>query len=200
MQQDYRKPDYYTDKAKKAGFLARSVFKLEEMDKKLRLLKSGFKVLDLGAAPGSWSQYVSKKVGPKGFLLAVDQKDLKFQANNLFFYRKDIMEMDEEFLAEILSQNKLKNFDVVLSDVAPDTSGIAGKDAALSLELSEKVFEIAEGVLKKGGCCVCKIFESFEAHQFVKNLARKYQTVKTFRPQAVRPQSKEFYIVARKKL
>ena len=83
MQQDYRKPDYYTDKAKKAGFLARSVFKLEEMDKKLRLLKSGFKVLDLGAAPGSWSQYVSKKVGPKGFLLAVDQKDLKFQANNL---------------------------------------------------------------------------------------------------------------------
>lgn len=194
----YNRKNFYTDKARELGYPARSVFKLEEIDKKLKLIKVGFKVLDLGAAPGSWSIYAAKKIGPQGKIIAIDLSPLKIQLKNVFFYQQDLFDVDEKFLAQIKERHGIDRFDLVLSDAAPATSGIRNTDAVRSLELVEQAFAIAKMCLKNKGNFVVKVFESNEINDLLKEAQKYFGRFMRFRPQAVRKISKEFYLVGAK--
>ena len=191
---DLYKTEYYTRKAHREGYPARSVYKLKEMDENLRIFRKGDIVLDLGASPGSWLAYISERIGSKGRVLGIDIEDVKIQIKpNMGFLKKDVRDVSEEELKEWKAK-----CDVVVADMAPKTTGIAWKDVGLSLELSETAFDIAKLVLKDKGVFVCKIFEGEGTDDFVREVQKAFKTVKRARPQAVIKRSKEFYIVAKK--
>ncbi|MEK9153231.1 MAG: RlmE family RNA methyltransferase, partial [Patescibacteria group bacterium] len=137
------KENFFTQKAKEEGYPARSVYKLQEIDRKFGIFQEGDAVLDLGGAPGSWLLYISRQVGPNGRVVGVDLEDLKIEmpANSVFF-KKSVLDDD---LINFLGKEK---FQVVVSDLAPGTSGIHEKDVADCLELTQRAFEIACQVLK----------------------------------------------------
>ncbi|MBU4204773.1 RlmE family RNA methyltransferase [Patescibacteria group bacterium] len=172
------KDEFYTRKSKEEGYPARSIYKLKEIDKKHRVIKKGDIVLDLGAAPGSWTLYISKKVGGGGRVLSVDVENLKFPAQgNIIFIKRDVLKLDEIDL-----KNWIGRFDVVVADLAPRTSGIISLDIGKSLELSFKSFEIAKSVLKRGGNFVCKIFEGEEVNSFIGEVQKTFESLKRARP------------------
>ncbi len=147
----YEKPDFYSKKAKKEGFFARSVYKLDEIQKKFKVFKKGQKILDLGCAPGSWSQYALSQIGESGFLVGIDYKDIKVNAKNALFIKGN-------FFNET-NQNKLKEyapFDGVISDMAPDTTGDKYTDNMESSHLVETALNFAFDYLKKGGFFAAK--------------------------------------------
>jgi 23S rRNA (uridine2552-2'-O)-methyltransferase len=183
--------DHYALRARKEQWLARSVYKLEEIDKKYRLVGQDDRILDLGCFPGSWSQYCLKNVGPKGEVVGIDlKKPERFSAPNFKFIRADIMTIDIESLA-----GKIGPRNVVLSDLAPQTSGIGVTDAARSLRLAEKAFRIALAVLKNGGNFLCKVFEGEDLHIFRKEVLQRFRQGRTVRPAAVRKASREVYLL-----
>jgi 23S rRNA (uridine2552-2'-O)-methyltransferase len=180
------KNESYTVRAKKEGYPARSVYKLKEIDERYKIIKQGDWVLDLGSAPGSWMLYISKKIGERGKVLGIDTEETEIKAGNVVFIKKDIKEAD---LAG-------RRFNVVVSDLAPKTTGIKSVDSARSLELAELAFEISRKTLLPRGNFVCKIFESEETDSLIKEIEKSFRTVKRFRPLAVYKGSKEFYIIA----
>lgn len=183
--------EFFTMKAREEGYPARSVYKLKEIDEKYHLFKKGDKVLDLGCAPGSWLIYVANKIGNQGKVIGIDIKDIKIPLKeNVIFIKKDIMNFEKSG-AEELNQK----YEAVISDLAPSTSGIGSVDAAKSLELCEKAFDIAKIVLAFGGSFVCKIFEGESANNFFKEIEKNFKFAKRFRPKAITKRSKEFYIV-----
>lgn len=185
----YDKPDVYTQKAKKAGYAARSIYKLEEMDKKYKLLKNGQKVLDLGAFPGSWSQYALKKVGPKGIVVGIDIQNIeKSFAPNHIFLNKSILDADLDF-------SQYAPFHLVLSDMAPNTTGVKDVDQMGSIELSEMAVEMAKKYMKKDGIFICKIFQGEGFDEFYKILKSVFVKMKSFKPEATRSNSKEIYAI-----
>lgn len=188
MQKD-RWKDHYFHKAKREGFFARSIYKLEEADKKFNLVNSGANVLDLGCAPGSWLQYLSKKVGKEGKVVGVDLVPSKFSANNTKTIVADVLSIEIEEL------RKLGSFDLVTSDLAPSTRGIPEADAAKSLELAKRAFEIARLVLKSGGKFFVKIFEGPDTKKLRDEMKNYFEQVKAFKPKASRAESREYYIV-----
>jgi len=181
--------DFYFHKAKKEGFFARSVYKLEEADSKFNLVKKGARVLDLGCAPGSWLQYLSKKVGKEGAVVGIDLLSPKFSAENTKTFVVDVLTID---MQEI---EKLGSFDLVTSDLAPATTGISVTDAARSLRLARRALEIACSVLKAGGKLFVKIFEGPETKQLREEMKGHFEEVKAFKPRASRSESREFYLV-----
>jgi len=187
---DYSKPDYYARKAKAEGFPARSVFKLEELDRKFKILKKGMRVLDLGAAPGSWMQYASEKVGEPGRVIGIDL-DLPSRnvGGNEVFIQEDVFQLDPLEL-----KKKFGIFDLVLSDLAPDTSGQKGTDALRSVALAERAEVIAEALLKPGGNFLVKVFEGPGFDDFLKLLKTKFKGASSFKPKSSRANSKEIYI------
>lgn len=189
----YNQRDFYFLKAKKENFAARSIYKLEEMDKRFRILRAGNKVLDLGAAPGSWSQYASKKIGPKGVVVGVDLQKIDLTISNAHFIQGNILELDVD---QNFQQLLIHNFDVVLSDMAPKTTGIRVTDQARSLELCEMAVKISQKWLKTGGVFVCKLFHSEEFTQFRDQLKKLFTRVEVIRPQSTRKESKEIFFVA----
>jgi len=183
--------DYYTNKAKKENWLARSVFKLQEIDKKMNILSPGIKVLDLGCYPGSWSQYVLKKVGKKGTVIGIDLLEPKrLKAENFYFIKADVLKLDIEEL-----KNRIGIQDAVLSDMAPKTIGNSITDVARSLELSYKALEIASQILKKGGHFLCKVFEGEGFEEFKKIVSSLFKKTKLIRPKSTRKKSREIYVV-----
>lgn len=187
-----RKEEFFTKKAQKEGYPARSVYKLKEIDRDFEILKEGDKVLDLGAAPGSWLLYISQKVGPRGKVIGFDTEEVKIpESQNSEFYR---MSVEGEAIFDIIKEER---FDAVVADLSPKTSGVRMLDSGISLELAERAFEIAEKVLKEGGSFVCKIFESQEADAFLKDIRKYFSEFKRLRPRAVMRRSKEFYVVGR---
>lgn len=190
----YNPKDYYFKKAKEENYVARSVFKLDEIDKKFKLIKSGDWVMDLGASPGSWSQYTSAKIGPHGRLLAVDLNPLKINLKNMIFIQGDIREMN---LPEILAQNQLQErpMDVVLSDMAPKTTGIRITDQARSLELCEMALEVAKKYLKPKGHLVVKLFHSDDFSKFRDEMKKVFEKVEAVKPDSTRKISKEIFVV-----
>ena len=183
--------DSFSKLAKEKGYPARSVFKLEEIQKSYRILKRGDKVLDLGASPGSWSLFALKIVGKEGKVVAIDLIDLKIPIfENIEFLKGDIFE-------DNIFSNFKEKFDVILSDLAPKTTGFLDLDKDNSFELSKRAFEIAKKFLKKGGNFVCKILESENTKEFFKEVKNYFNFVKRFRPQATRKQSSEIYIIAK---
>ena len=187
----YRKPDHFTDAAKKAGYPARSVFKLEEIDKRVRLLKHNQRVLDLGAAPGSWAKFAAEKIGNGGKLLAVDLCPLTTTLPPYAtFIQADVTTMDFAPYGP---------FDVVLSDMAPNTTGNKLTDHARSVELFLAAVHIADEVLVRGGSFVGKIFmgEDFPAAR--EEVRIRYEKHRLLRPEATRSISYEIFVVGEKK-
>lgn len=187
----YKKPDRFTKAAKSAGYPARSVFKLEEIDKRCRLLRPGQRVLDLGAAPGSWSLYVARVIGAKGQLLAIDLDPLTASLGpNATVLLGDAFDVASDVYAE------KGPFDVVLSDMAPRTSGNRESDQARSYELVERAAEIARAHGAPGSSFVAKIFMGPDFENARKTLREMYTEVRTIRPETVRKTSIEVFLVA----
>jgi 23S rRNA (uridine2552-2'-O)-methyltransferase len=185
--------DHYFLKAKKQHYLARAVYKLEEIQKKYKILRAGCWVLDLGAAPGSWIQLARGVVGQSGLIVGIDLKPIEHPfPNRVVTLQGDIFE--REFVEAALRD--YIPFDVVLSDMAPATSGIKMADSARSALLFERAFEIARCALKPGGTFLAKVFHGSEFHQLLAQLKKEFGQTRAIRPEATRKQSREIYILA----
>ncbi|MCX5743692.1 MAG: RlmE family RNA methyltransferase [Proteobacteria bacterium] len=182
--------DKFHQQAKREGFLARAVYKLEEIDDKFGLFKPGQRVLDLGCAPGSWLQYARTKVGDKGVLVGLDRAPLEHQPSSTRIVVGDVHTID---LAVLKGDNEA--FDVVLSDMAPDTSGIRSADQARSEALFERALEIACAVLAPGGNFVGKLFMGPEFKALTEAVRARFTTGKTAKPASSRQISIEQYVV-----
>lgn len=188
MKKIYSQKDYYSRKAREENYPARSVYKLEEIDKKYDLIKEKDKVLDLGCAPGSWLMYIARKIGPEGKVVGVDFVDLKIKLpQNVLFLKEDVM--------SFVPQDGREKYDAVVSDLSPSTSGIDFVDVERSLEYCERALEIAQRVLNKDGNFVCKIFEGEGTDEFLKKVKQNFELAKKFKPKASRKWSREIYIV-----
>jgi len=188
----YKRPaDRYTQKAQREGFAARSVYKLEEIDRRARLFRAGLRVLDLGAAPGSWVQYVAPRVGARGRVVAVDRLPLRVPASaNVTAVELDVLEAPfEAFEAH-------GPFDVVLSDMAPSTTGIADGDVARSVELVMRAVTVAEKILSPGGSLLAKIFQGDGFDDVRARMRQRFETVRVIKPEATRRESRELYLLA----
>jgi 23S rRNA (uridine2552-2'-O)-methyltransferase len=187
----YKKPDRFTVEAKKAGFPARSVFKLEEIDRRAKLLRPGMRVLDLGAAPGSWAMYAARKVGPSGKLLAVDLQPLAVSlAPPAVFVQGDALSLENEQLSMFAP------YDVVLSDMAPKTTGNRLGDQTRSFELCMRAIEVAAALLKDGGAFVGKIFMGEDLQLAQAELRKHFAKQRIMRPEGTRTVSYEVFLVA----
>lgn len=185
--------DFYFKKAKEENYPARSVYKLKEIDDKYQIIKRGDIVLDLGCAPGSWSLYLSRKVGSRGEVIGIDLRKVEIERNeNLKLIQGDIKDYQE-----LIQDEKI--FDVIVSDMAPDTTGIHSLDVGKSLELVNIALEIVRNNLRNGGSFVCKIFEGEGTEDFLRRVKLLFSFVKQFRPNAVRKHSREFYLIAKNK-
>jgi 23S rRNA (uridine2552-2'-O)-methyltransferase len=182
--------DPFTKKAKQDNFAARSVYKLEEIDRREKVLAGAHKIVDLGAAPGSWSQYIVRAY-PKAQVFAVDLSPLNFSHARVNFLQSDINAVD---FAAWLGPEKA---DVVLSDMAPKTSGIAARDTALSFELASLALEVAKKHLRPGGNFVAKLFMGEDFETFRKNLRECFDSVSLLRPDSTRKHSREIFFTAK---
>lgn len=188
----YKRPDVFTQKAKAAGFTARSVFKLDEIDRRARILRQGQRVLDLGAAPGSWSAYAARKIGRGGQLVAIDLKPIT-QGLPEHCIKLEGDAFDEALLAGPLGEHA--PYDVVLSDMAPNTTGNKETDQIRSFDVFMRAVSLAEQLLLPGGAFVGKIFMSGYFPEARDNLRRCFEKVRTIRPEAVRDISYEIFLV-----
>jgi len=196
-----RRKDFYFRRAKLEGYRARSAFKLKEMQKKFGILKKGDWVLDLGAAPGSWMQVSLEFVGNKGFVLGIDLNEISpFEKENVVTINGDITKKEvEKEIENILEGKGKRKFDVVLSDVSPNISGIWDLDVFRATELARASLSLAKRFLKKEGVFVVKLFQGREYQKFLKELKASFSSVKLFKPKASRKQSSEIYAVCFKK-
>ena len=189
-----RLDDHYSRQARQAGYPARSVYKLEEMDRKYHLFKPGQRVLDLGCAPGSWSLYAAKKVGSGGRVLGLDLKlpALKggLQPPQLVFQVTDLLAVPLDTAHTARTEGP---FDLVLSDLAPATSGRKEVDQARSLALVQAALAWAEALLRAGGHFVYKFFQSPESEAFSRALKEKFNKVELLKPKATRSRSREIF-------
>jgi 23S rRNA (uridine2552-2'-O)-methyltransferase len=184
--------DAFFKRAREEGFAARSVYKLEEIDKRLRLLRPGFRVLDLGCRPGSWMQYARKVVGAHGAVVGIDRDPMDTVIPGARVLRGDIFATSD---AELLGE--LPAFDVVLSDMAPDTTGVRATDQARSAALFEAALACAERLLAPTGAFVGKIFQGPDFEGLRKRLATRFAEVKTLKPESSRAQSIEIYLTGK---
>jgi len=213
---DYKKPDYWQQKARKDGYPARSVYKLMEIEEKFSIFRykcgaaGGFRVLDIGAAPGSWSLYVLRKFsisktgadagganGQACFLTAADLSPLSrefdnglFDGGNFFFVQGDVTADDVRNV--LLSKGP---YSVIISDAAPNTTGSHIIDSARSLELAETVVSYAENCIISGGNLALKIFQGSGTDSLLKKMKTIFETAKSFKPQACRGESVETYYI-----
>ncbi|HSN99984.1 MAG TPA: RlmE family RNA methyltransferase [Candidatus Nanopelagicales bacterium] len=186
----YKRPDARTREAKAQGYPARSVFKLEEIDRRTRLFRAGQRVLDLGAAPGSWSMYAAQRIGPSGKLLAVDLTPLQISLGpSATAVQGDALALDNADLALFAP------YDVVLSDMAPSTTGSKVADQARSFELLMRAAEVARELLAPGGAFVGKLFMSEDFPKAKAALQQTFAEVRVIRPEGTRSQSSEVFLV-----
>lgn len=187
--------DYYFKKAKKEGYPARSVYKLEEAQLKHRLLKPGDRVLDLGCQPGSWTMYAAAVVGPQGLMVGVDlnfgQLRTKGNSARVQFLHGDIM--DDTVLDRV--RDISSSYDVIISDMAPRTTGNKWADQQQSLSLSRRVLAIALALLTSGGNLYCKVFEGEDFKEFVDEVRRHFGSTKIVKPKSSRSESREVFVL-----
>jgi 23S rRNA (uridine2552-2'-O)-methyltransferase len=184
--------DRFHQRAKARGFRARAVFKLQEIDERLGVITRGARVLDLGCAPGSWLQYCRARVGPGGRLVGLDRGPLAEPIGGARLLVGDVHAIEPETLL-----GELDAFDVVLSDMAPDTSGIRHVDQARSENLFERALDIAEATLAPGGHFVGKLFQGPDFQRLLARCRRAFDAVKPIKPAGSRTSSIEQYVVAR---
>jgi 23S rRNA (uridine2552-2'-O)-methyltransferase len=186
--------DEYVKKAQEQCFRSRAVFKLLEIQEKDRILKPGMQVVDLGAAPGGWSQYAQQKVGKKGAVVALDILEME-PLQDVIFIQGDFREQSVfDQLNEVLAG---KPVDLVISDMAPNMSGNRAVDQAGAMYLAELAFETALTVLKSGGDFLVKVFQGEGCDQLQKEMRKQFKEVKTRKPKASRARSREVYLLAR---
>lgn len=183
--------DHLTHAAKKEGYAARSVYKLQEIDRRCKILRPGKKVLDLGCSPGSWLQFIAKAVGPGGRVTGLDLSPAGISATpNMRILNGDITDPEGAWRRELDAP-----FDAVVSDMAPNTSGIKTADALRSVALCESALVLADEVLAPGGDFVVKIFQGEGFDGFLAQVKDRFEKVRIVRPEAVRKASREVYIV-----
>ena len=183
--------DHYARRAKEEKWLARSVYKLIEIDRKFGLIGKGNRLLDLGCYPGSWSQYGIQKVGPKGEVVGIDlTRPDRLSSPNFKFVQADVLTLDIELLGREAGSR-----DVILSDLAPQTTGIQSTDISSSMSLAKRAYDIALALLKKKGHFVCKAFEGEDLKPFRSEVSTRFNQVRLFRPKATRKGSREIYII-----
>lgn len=183
--------DHYTRRARQEKWLARSVYKLEEIDTKFKLIRHGDRVLDLGCYPGSWSQYCVKRVGPKGEVVGVDLKEPdRLSISNFRFIRADVLGLDVNWLAKEIGPR-----DAVISDLAPQTTGVAVSDVSRSMDLANRALVIALALLRQSGHCLCKVFEGEDFRALKQEFSMHFDRIRIFRPTAVRKASREVYLL-----
>jgi 23S rRNA (uridine2552-2'-O)-methyltransferase len=183
-----RHQDHYGRRAKREGKAARSIFKLEEIDRRWRLIRRGAAVLDLGCAPGSWMQYAAQKVGPEGRVLGYD-----LATTRVALPANAEARVGDAF--DIPAADLPERVDVVLSDMAPSTTGNHTTDALRSAALVERALDIADEHLTAGGHVVLKLLEGGEVQQLVARMREAYDKVERLRPQATRKRSSEIFLV-----
>ena len=183
--------DHYTRQAKKDRYPARSVYKLKEIQQKFQVIKKAHHVLDLGCAPGSWTLYAAELTGSGGRVVGIDLNPVEIQTPaHVRVITGDALDELDRVLAMVGDA-----FDVVLSDMAPATTGNKTVDAARSLGLCEAALHLAQHVLKPGGTFVCKVFQSGDVKAFADTVRRQFDQQKTFKPQSSRKASKEIFII-----
>ena len=186
--------DSYVIKAKKEGYRCRAVYKLLEIQEKDKLLRPGMTVVDLGAAPGGWSQITAEILQGKGSLIAVDILPMDPVADTTFI-QGDFT--TTEVLEQLLSTLDNKGVDVVLSDMAPNLSGMKSVDQPRSIYLAELALDFAKLVLKPEGCLLVKVFQGAGFTEFLQQLRENFREVKSRKPDASRDCSREVYLLAK---
>jgi len=182
--------------AKKLGYRSRAAFKLKQIDERFRILKNVKNVLDLGAAPGGWLQVVAEEIGEDGFVLGVDLKQVEtLDFKNVETIIGDITSPD---IIEKIREKFSRKFDLVLSDLSPNISGIWELDHVRQIELSMRSMAIALEVLDPEGWMVLKVFQGSEFNRFLKEVGKNFNHVWAFKPKASRKESAEIYLVANK--
>lgn len=185
--------DQYVKRAQAEGWRSRAIYKLSEIHERESLMRRGANVLDLGAAPGAWSQYASKIVGPGGRVIAVDLLPIDAIAE------VEIIEgdfRDEEILNKVLHCIGNDRFDLVMSDMAPNITGMRSVDQPRSMYLVELAFELACQTLGSGGAFVTKVFQGEGFDDLVRECRKRFKSVKIRKPAASRQESRETYIIA----
>jgi 23S rRNA (uridine2552-2'-O)-methyltransferase len=195
MPKPYIPNDKWAQRAAAEGYRARSVYKLQELDERFGLFAAGMKVLDIGAAPGSWLQYASKKVGEKGVIVGIDLQPIEKVAANVRTFVCDIT--DHDAVTQALASASLSQVDLVLSDIAPNTSGIHDRDQWLSVEFSRKAALLAEKLLVKRGTLVMKVFQGRDFDTFLAEMKKRFKHVKVQTVAATRDRSREVYVVCK---
>lgn len=188
--------DARSREARKKGYPARSVFKLEEIDRRVKVLRPGQAVLDLGCAPGSWSLYAAQRVGRRGLVLGLDLQACEVAAPaQLTLVQADAWDVDEAQLRD-LTEGRCPPFDAVISDMAPRTTGIKSADHAASMDLCERALEVTRAVLAPGGSFVVKAFEGADLKAFENAVREQFDRVKRIKPRGTRSRSVEVFLVA----
>lgn len=186
--------DPFVKQAQKDGYRSRSAYKLIELNEKDRLLRAGMRILDLGAAPGGWAQVAGKLVGRKGRVLATDILPMD-ALSNVDFIQGDFTE--DATLQQLLAWLDSGKFDLIVSDLAPNISGIASADQAASMHLLELALHAAQQTLLPGASFVAKMFQGSGSEQFLKELRTHFTKVSVRKPAASRKESQEVYLVAK---
>lgn len=188
--------DHYVNKAKQEGWRSRAVYKLQEIDEKDRLFQSGMTVVDLGAAPGGWSQWATHQIGERGEVFALDLLPVEPFAG-VTFIQGDFQ--DETVYDALMTALDGREVDLVMSDMAPNMSGNKQVDIPKAMYLVELSLDLADQVLKPGGNLLMKVFQGEGYEALLAQLRQKYQKVMTRKPKASRPRSKEMYLLAKNK-
>lgn len=187
--------DHYYKKAKQENFLARSVYKLEEVDNKYNVVSKGDHAVDFGYHPGSWTQYLSRKVGEKGSVTGIDIRPLNktlLPIKNIKLFEKSIFDVEE-----MSDLDRDSFFDLVVSDMAPNTTGIRSVDQDRSLNLVEMVYHLLPKFLKPGGNFVIKVFDSSDAQKFLRENKKIFTEYYQLKPKSTRSVSKEFFAIGK---
>jgi 23S rRNA (uridine2552-2'-O)-methyltransferase len=186
--------DPFVKKAQLEGYRSRSAYKLTELNDKDRLIRPGMRIMDLGSAPGGWSQVAGKLVGAKGRVLATDILHME-PIKNVDFVQGDFT--DEKVVAELLEWLGGGKFDLIISDIAPNITGIDSADQASSMYFLELALDTVRQTLKPGATFVAKMFQGSGSDQYVKELRTSFDKVLIRKPAASRAESREVYIVAK---
>lgn len=186
--------DQYVQDAQKEGWRSRAVYKLEEIHKRDKLIRQGMTVIDLGAAPGAWSQYVARQVGHKGRLIALDILPMD-ALEDVEIITGDFREDETlQALRDTLGNDPV---DLVLSDMAPNMSGVEAVDQPRSMYLAELALELAREVLKPGGDLLVKVFQGSGFEELRREMQGAFSKLQSRKPKASRPRSREVYLLAR---
>lgn len=185
--------DEYVKKAQQEGYRSRAVYKLKEIQEKDRILQRGMQVVDLGAAPGGWSQYATQVIGQQGRVVASDILPID-PLPFVEFVQGDFRE--DAVLAEILKLLKDEKADLVISDMAPNMSGVDAVDQPRAIHLCELALDMAKQVLKPKGNFLVKLFQGEGSEAFIRNVRESFRIVKIRKPAASRPRSREVYVLA----